>query len=142
MFHSNPLPPFNNIFTAAVWRRVGSGSASDGSDNQFTVVGVNTIHISDDQINKPLLYVVHESEQITVQAGDVIGWGSILGNLPFELNSGVKNLVLKKEMADTISEHEIVVFDSLSGKVQVAISATVKPFEGKSLNSSVRLLGT
>ncbi|XP_072017507.1 hyalin-like [Amphiura filiformis] len=100
------------------------------SGDSFQVVGINTIDINPDQINKPIIYVVPESERIEVQAGDMIGWASDHGVLAYDYQSDT--LIQWSSSLDTssltVNDHYEI--NGGSGTFDYAIRATVNPFQG------------
>ncbi|XP_071152803.1 uncharacterized protein [Mytilus edulis] len=50
-----------------VWR-------STGEDNSYTVVGTNSVNISDTEVNKIFKFIPDSADRITVIADDLIGW--------------------------------------------------------------------
>ncbi len=73
------------MFQAIVFR-----PTLNGSDTEFKIIGINKIYGTDVQTGTPVTYEVQLHERITVQEGDVIGWSSDDGVIPF--NNGGTNI--------------------------------------------------
>ncbi|XP_072029727.1 uncharacterized protein [Amphiura filiformis] len=122
LFPKNPY-----TLKAIIWRQL--------SNDLFQIVGINTIEITADEINKPLTYIVPVNDYIEVQAGDMIGWASWNTILPYNdiaSNTFVRwfhmsslyyfNDAVTAGMQQTFLPTDI-------GVRQYAIHATVRPFE-------------
>ncbi|XP_072017513.1 uncharacterized protein [Amphiura filiformis] len=114
-------PKATGILKAIIWRQE--------SGDSFRVVGINTFDISTDEINKPVIYVISESERIEVQAGDMIGWASQDGVLAFDFQGDIRvQLRYTADVSSLAVNGLYQINDDITNR-DYAIHATVEPFE-------------
>ncbi|XP_071955155.1 uncharacterized protein [Antedon mediterranea] len=108
-------------FRAIIFRQI------EGSNTQFKVVGINDIPAG--VANAEVTYIIPESERITVELGDVIGWSFRQGVLTFNEGGDFHVRWVVDNLHNNLVHDQILDINSGVGKREYSIEAKVLTFE-------------
>ena len=119
---------FSNPLRAIVWRPMPRTST------QFKIVGINDIPAG--RVNMPDAYTVPQTEQITVQPGDVIGWSFRAPSLTFNEGANTRVLYLRGHISSYLKENQIRYINQGFYKREYSIEAVVAKISSEDVVSN------